>query len=180
MKGCEQLLRRFRFDVDWISSRNCFHPSNALSENFHGAVPTLFKVFLSFPFLRKYPQDLKDKINDEWVDLINLKELLPLDIIEEQVSDSFWVKIKESTDMNGSLLFENLVSLSLDVLCVPESIASCERVFSKMNLPKTSIRNKLAPYTLRALLLASYYIEDQGRVFAFEPTSQMTKKTFNL
>lgn len=66
---------------------------------------------------------------------------------------SFGGLFKDFRNLNGEQEFQDLGSFSLDVLALPFSNVSCERVFSKVNLIKTKLRNKLNTETVNGLLL---------------------------
>ena len=44
--------------------------------------------------------------------------------------------------------FQKLPSSVLNLLCIPHANAECETIFSKVNLAKTQIRNRLIVETL--------------------------------
>jgi hypothetical protein len=69
-------------------------------------------------------------------------------------------KIYKLTDMAGNFKFTELRNFVLDLMVMPHSNATCERVFSKANLIKTKIRKKLCTETIDGLILASEYAKD--------------------
>ena len=52
-------------------------------------------------------------------------------------------------------LFSILSQLLNVYLTIPLSTSSCERVFSKMNIIKTDLRNRMEPNTLQQLMMIS-------------------------
>lgn len=70
-------------------------------------------------------------------------------------------------------LFQELGNFALTVLSLPHSNAACERCFSKINLIKTKIRNRLLLPTLNGLLLASQCAKDGGSSSTFPVTEDM-------
>lgn len=78
-------------------------------------------------------------------------------------------------DGNDQYLFKNLGQFCLDLLCLPHSNATCERIFSKYNLIKTKIRNKLKTDTVNGLLLSSQCVKNANSCFEFKPTKEMFK-----
>ena len=79
-------------------------------------------------------------------------------------------------------MFENYVGIShhLNVLCISNSNASPERVWSKYVLEKTKIRNRLNFASIRGLLLTSQYIKDVGGILIFKPTPSMIQRMKEL
>lgn len=75
--------------------------------------------------------------------------------------------------MLESFKFKELSNFVLDILVTPHSNASCERVFSKINLIKTDIRNRLCSETINGLLLASQSANKE--CYSFEISEKMIK-----
>ncbi|KAL7287617.1 hypothetical protein TKK_0018263 [Trichogramma kaykai] len=77
---------------------------------------------------------LKQSINEEW-------QLLPTFNLQTNVDravDKFWTDVNYVVDDENRPLFANLSSFALlSMVIVPNSNASAERVWSKMNLIKT-------------------------------------------
>jgi len=86
--------------------------------------------------------------------------------------DSFWLTVRNGEDLLGERKFEELGQFVLDVLVFPHSSASCERVFSKINLVKTKNRTELTISTMNGLLLASQCVSSTG-CNKFQPTERM-------
>ncbi|KAL0829789.1 hypothetical protein ABMA28_003272 [Loxostege sticticalis] len=114
-------------------------PKNALSQRMRERTPSILPIASNFPRVIDL-QDLQtlQVLDDQW-------RMLPLaeideDLKEEKRPDVFWAKLTPSR-------------FALDCLVLPHANADCERVFSKVNLTKTRIRNKLATQSIDALLL---------------------------
>lgn len=60
----------------------------------------------------------------------------------------------------------------LKILSLPNSSVDCERVFSKVNLIKTKVRNRLQVESLNGLLLSSEHIK-RTTCIHFKPTKSM-------
>uniref|UniRef100_A0A1A7ZH35 HAT C-terminal dimerisation domain-containing protein n=1 Tax=Nothobranchius furzeri TaxID=105023 RepID=A0A1A7ZH35_NOTFU len=103
--------------------------------------PSLFPMLCTVPRLL----DIKDTdhiqlIDDQW------RQLVITDLSDSYKSmdvDAFWYNLSTMQDMSGKRLIADLATFALDVLIFPHSNASCERVFSKVNLIKTKPRNRL-------------------------------------
>lgn len=65
---------------------------------------------------------------------------------------SFWKTIGSLKSTMGSLKYENLSSLALNLLAIPTSNADSERVFSLVRRIKTEFRASLSPETVAALI----------------------------
>jgi hypothetical protein len=90
------------------------------------------------------------KIDDQWRNLKSFENLPETDEVDE-----FYFALSKITEFAGEPLFPDLSKFAMNVLSLPHSSASCERVFSKVNLIKTKSRNKLLTSTLNGILLSS-------------------------
>ena len=66
-----------------------------------------------------------------------------------------------------------MANFALCVLSLPHSNAECERVFSKINLYKIKLRNKLKTDTVNGALLSSECIKEQKSCINFKPSEDM-------
>ena len=69
--------------------------------------------------------------------------------------------------------FKNLATFALELLALPVSNADAERLFSKLNLVKTDVRNKLGIDTLKSLLMLSEEVKDQESCYTFIPSEAL-------
>lgn len=53
---------------------------------------------------------------------------------------------------DDKLLYSNVCNFIFNLLCLPHSSATVERIFSQVNLNKTKIRNRLQTKTLTGIL----------------------------
>lgn len=102
-----------------------------------------------------YNDETLQKVDDEW-------RMLTIAVLNEnirkiQYGEDFWVALLNMKS-EGENPFENVTSFILKVLSLPHSSVDCERVFSKINLIKTKVRNKLNTETMNSLLLASEHM----------------------
>ena len=65
---------------------------------------------------------------------------------------TFWLKVGDFKSAMGSLKYENLSMLALQLLAIPASNADSERVFSLVRRIKADFRSSLSPETLSALI----------------------------
>lgn len=85
--------------------------------------------------------------------------------------DEFWTFLY-NWECDGEFKFKNVASFVLKILSLPHSSVDCERVFSKVNLVKTKVRNRLQVESLNGLLLSSEHIKGTTCVH-FNPTKLM-------
>lgn len=83
----------------------------------------------------------------------------------------FWLDLYLYEE-NGKKLFTNLSEFVLNVLSLPQSNCVCERIFSKVNLIKTKLRNHLMTKTINGLINTSECVKITTCV-KFKPTKNM-------
>lgn len=69
-----------------------------------------------------------------------------------------------------------LPQFALNLLSLPHSSASCERIFSKSNLLKTRLRNKLTTETVKGNIAASESVKENGCCFNYAPTKAVLSR----
>lgn len=112
-----------------------------------------------------------DQINVEWSNLLQYD--IAVDIKNEENIGTFCFEMKKLTDKDGNDLFALLASCALTSLCVPNSNAKSERVWSDLTLQKQNDRSNLMFWTIRAILLSLHFIRDKCRIKKFIPTEEM-------
>ncbi|KRG03883.1 uncharacterized protein Dmoj_GI25902 [Drosophila mojavensis] len=65
---------------------------------------------------------------------------------------SLWSEVNKHMDSAGNKQFESLSLFAINLLSLPWSNAEVERVFSQVNLVKTTLRNRLHIDTLNSIL----------------------------
>lgn len=122
---------------------------------------------------RMFDPTVSQLIDNEW-------RLLPDYIFQNnEISGNdeiyvFWGKLLNYKDEMDILIFNNISRFVLNIITLPVSNATCERVFSKVNAIKTKSRNKLITKTVNGCLLASQcVIESGGGCINFMPTQKM-------
>lgn len=140
----------------------------------------LSSIFFEVPRITKlYNDETLQKVDDEWR-MLAVAELNE-NIRNIQYGEDFWVALL-NMESEGENPFKNVASFILKVLSLPHSSVDCERVFSKINLIKTKVRNKLNTETMNSLLLASEHMKQSTSCVTFEPTkamiSSMTKNIY--
>lgn len=141
-------------------------PQNALSKH---RLVSLNSFFDDVPRIVNRYQDIDlQKIDDEWRKLV-IVEIEPS--LKQNHVEDFWVYLY-NWEIEGEYKFKNVAKFVLQVISLPHSSAECERLFSKVNLIKTKIRNKLQTETLNGLLLSSQRVK-QTTCVKFQPTKTM-------
>lgn len=171
--ACDQLKSKiFETENDATIDRSAFHPKNVLSKEFHQKNPKclekIFEDFSSFITL----EDGKS-IEGEWNRIVANRNKLPEEITDEKDIETFWVKVSEYRDENNTLLCPNLTNFVFLTFLIPNSNASAERLWSKMNLEKTKLRNKLHFSTMRSILLAAQSVKNQGGSVAYTLSEEL-------
>ena len=117
---------------------------------------------------RLYNGRLQD-LDNEWRKLPNAK----LDIDPESCGAvHFYQQLALVKDYEG-YCFKNLATFALELLALPVSNADAERLYSKLNLVKTDVRNKLGIDTLKSLLMLSEEVKDQEACYTFIPSEAL-------
>lgn len=164
LKTCaSELLKRFDFKDPVIKTICILDPKNKLKPisitELAKAIPRVSKKYTL------------QELDDEWRNLFIVKSYSEIDSIAGLEIDQFWAELRILENLSGEKPFENIANFALDVLSYPHSNAEYERRFSKCNLIKTDIRNKLDCDTVEALLLSDQATKKS--CVTFEPTKQM-------
>uniref|UniRef100_A0ABD2X1F4 USP domain-containing protein n=1 Tax=Trichogramma kaykai TaxID=54128 RepID=A0ABD2X1F4_9HYME len=150
--ACTELKKKCNYFRDkQISERYILHPENALNKRFHECD----ECYLD-GLMEAFPQFAcnSEKIREQWGLL--MKKNFPSEVTEEKKVDIFWSKILNYSKENNNCFVE-LCDFALSVLLLPNSNASSERVWSKLNLEKTALRNRLHFETVQAILFSAQY-----------------------
>lgn len=73
--------------------------------------------------------------------------------------DKFWNKVAEKNSVTLSTL---ILSMKDEILLLPHLSASCERLFSSVNLNRTKFRNKIEDTTLSSLKRGKEFLSKSG------------------
>ena len=177
---CIQIKNRFNnMQNNFFDSLECMSPANALSPNFHQNNNNIIKsVIEQFRVLLDNENDLNSLI-DEW-NLIIFHDFEDNAINANVEINQFWFNLYFYPNEAGEFPFRNLANSFLPICIVPHSNAEPERVWSKLKLEKTPLRNKLSVDTINGLLLASDHIKQTGDCRNFEPTEIMLQLINNV
>lgn len=168
--ACVQIRARYDFSKKLYGLLDNLTPKKVLNGN--NRLPTLFEIMNLVPRIVSGNEiSLKQLIDDEWRNLVNHIPDLNAHINEE--IDIFWSKLGKIKDGNDELLFKNVSNFCVTILSIPHSNATCERIFSKVNLTKTKTRNKLITNTVNGILLSSQCIKEFQNCVKFSPNEKM-------
>jgi hypothetical protein len=163
--SCLEIKKRYNFKDPVLSKMHVLSKPNIKKTD------TLFSLMTSVPLICD-PKNVQEfqKIDDQWRNLKSFENLPETDEIDE-----FYFALSKITGFAGEPLFPDLSKFAMNVLSLPHSSASCERVFSKVNLIKTKSRNKLLTSTLNGILLSSQRMNLENGCVNFKPTNKMVQ-----
>ena len=150
--ACMQIKERFSLDSKLLQLCSTLSITNCMRDDALLSMPTLSDLVVEVP--RIYSGDIQ-KLDNEW--------------------RHFFIYLATVNNESGQPEFEVLPTFALNVLSLPTSNADAERIFSKMNLIKTKIRNRLSTSTQAALATVSETVKREGGCVQFEPTAKMIK-----
>lgn len=145
IEAANQIYQRFPFQgntAEILKQMDIINPLNVKSRKHNSIVPLAvhFKYILG--------EDLM-AIDVEWRLLRNESLMLTMDTTDVV---EFWQKIKTILNPDGTEKYRQVITLVELILCLPHSSATCERLFSAINLNKTKLRNKLSTESLTGIL----------------------------
>lgn len=154
---CTQIRSRFKFDDERLIFLANFQPKVALSGN----IPSIVNASKLFVNAVTNIQ----KLDSEWRLLADVQELkedgnLPF--------DEFWKKVSDLENELQEKMFPNLTKLVQYIMCLPHSSACAERIFSKLNLIKSKLRNRLHVETCNSIILSSQLL-DGKECYSWKP-----------
>ncbi|XP_018570645.1 uncharacterized protein LOC108910509 [Anoplophora glabripennis] len=162
---CLQIRERFK-NVDQYENFQLLDPNLLLSK------PTsLTPLFEQFPHLLN---DNVEEVASECRELCNLPDTIKNNLKILDFTE-FWFELysmKNSLDQN---IFANVCEFVFNVLSLPHSSASAERIFSQLSLIKTKLRNRLLPETCNSLLMAKGLL-GKTPCFEWKPSQSLLRK----
>lgn len=163
---CTQIKRRFPLNDNLWKLASYLTPTRALDSGTRLELPTLGDLVKEVP--RIYQGNI-DHLDDEW-------RLLPWHNFPENLNKydvvEFYRTVMEAEDLQGNKKFKILANFALHVLSLPTSNADAERLFSRINLMKTKVRNSLQSASITALISLAECLMAQGGCQQFQPTKQ--------
>ncbi|XP_058839742.1 uncharacterized protein LOC131695289 [Topomyia yanbarensis] len=98
---------------------------------------------------------------------------------ERRSSSAFWSKVLSVQRTNGEFSFPHLRKFIAELLILPHSSASVERLFSQYNLNKTKMRNRLSSDAMQGILATKDYVKTHMDVHGKLVLTGFVKKNFN-
>lgn len=166
---CTQLQKSFDLKSSFWRMASFLCLKTVLQSKTRDSMPSLYDFAKHVP--RIYSGDVQT-LDSEWRNLdatLNVRDLCP----EEYIITDFYVKLQGMTDNEGIHQFKTFATFALQVLALPTSNTAAERMFSKLNLIKTDIRNRLQMPALQALTVLSESVKQQGCCYKFRPSEAM-------
>ena len=175
-----QMKNRFNnLQNNYYDALEYLDPANALSAADHENNPDcIVNVVDQFRSLLGDEND-ENVIVDSWNSLIFIDDF-GAHLTDPNVEiDAFYFGLYDYTNAVGEHPLRQWITFVLNILTIPHSNVEPERVWSKVNLTKTPIRNKLYLSTVNALVQASYCIKNTDCT-NFQPSQLMLDCMRNL
>ncbi|KAL5238869.1 hypothetical protein ACI65C_006279 [Semiaphis heraclei] len=163
---CIEIKLRFDFNDQVLSSLYYISPKHIFSQQHSN---TRLNFIILFPRICNDTNKLQ-LIDDKWRKLNSYFDSEIINVHKNKNVDMFWLDLYLYEE-NGEKLFPNLAEFVLNVLSLPQLNCVCERLFSKVNLIKTKLRNKLMTKTINGLINTSECVKTTTCV-KFEPTKK--------
>lgn len=168
--ACMEMKKRFPLDSKMLEMCTLLTVANCVDKNVLKETPSLSDLAQELP--RIYQGDLQ-QLDDEWRNLPNLN--IPENVKTQNNPEVFFEWLSTLKSDKGTPIFKSLPVFALRILSLPTSNADAERIFSKVNLNKTKVRNKLSLHTQANIVLTSETASGSGGCVAFNPTHGMIK-----
>ncbi|XP_064093748.1 uncharacterized protein LOC135206265 isoform X1 [Macrobrachium nipponense] len=168
--ACIQIKERFQLDSKILKACSALSVENCTNNNLLEIMPTVSTLAAEVP--RIYSGDI-EQLDYEWRHLPNIE--FPENLKASSSLEELFIYISKLRDENQELEFKLLPTFIFSILSLPTSNADAERIFSKLNLIKTKIRNKLSTSTITAVTLVSETVKSKGGCVSFEPTGSMLR-----
>ncbi|KAK3914311.1 CYFIP-related Rac1 interactor B [Frankliniella fusca] len=171
---CRGIKQCYDFDDPLLKALPVLKASTSTSFTARSFSNSLLPFMDLVPRAKPADVDTVQRIDDQWRALPY--EDIPQDMLDEELLDVFWARIGKITHPEGTPKFKDLSDFVLDVLSLPHSNADVKRIFSKITLIRTKLRNKLVSHTVEGLCLASQCVKLNGKCCCeFEPSQEMYK-----
>lgn len=140
---------------------------------------SLISIFNDVPrIVSFYNAEELQNIDNQWRKLENFEFSDTVKALDD--TEDFWVSLYQ-LQIDFECPFKCVSEFVLRTLSLPHSSADCERVFSKVNLIKTKIRNKLGLESMNGLLETSCIdFEPSKKMIDSMNQSMYEKEDFNI
>lgn len=166
IEAIKQLLQRFPFEGEMalLKKMEFIDPGVVIDRK----VKTIADIIALFPNL--VPQEKVQLVDTEWRFLRNTE----IRANRNESAENFW-KIVSNMENGDGKMFPNLSEFVLNLMCLPHSSATVERLFSQINITKTKLRNKLSTKVIAGVLRTKNIIKNSN-CFDFNVSEKMTSK----
>lgn len=129
MELLDQIKVRFPFEREELKHMSILNPDNVFNKKHPSVIP------LAISFSNVISQNDYNAIDSEWRLLMNSE----LENVDSKTSyEDFWNSVRSIKNGLGQPMFPLLLKLADHIDILPHSSATVERVFSAVNLNKTS------------------------------------------
>ena len=168
--ACLELKKRLPFGSKLLEMCSRFSVGKCVNLNILSSTPSVLDLVTELP--RVY-QGNKQELDDEWRSLPNLD--VPENVKCQNNPEVYFKWLLDLKNEEGTPSFNLLPLFALNILALPTSNADAERIFSKVGLNKTKIRNKLSLPTQAALVIISEKSNEGGGCIGFNPSQDMIR-----
>ncbi|KAJ8910917.1 hypothetical protein NQ315_014251 [Exocentrus adspersus] len=162
---CLQIRERFK-NIDQYENFQLLDPNLLLSK------PTSLT-----PLFEKFPDLLKDNVEEvasECREICNLSDTIKTNLKTIDFTE-FWFELYSMKNSADQKVFRNVCEFVFNLLSLPHSSASAERIFSQISIIKTKLRNRLSPTTCNSLLMAKGLL-GKTPCFNWTPSQSLLQK----
>lgn len=165
IKAVVQIQERFDFSDPIYETMHCLDPKNA----YNLSPRSLSNVINALPQITKFID--KQNVDDEW-----RSHFMTEGLSIQMSCKEYWEMVFAQKNCAGVSCFPNLKILVSSLLSLPFSNAAVERLFSKLNLTKTSQRSSLKNETICGLLHLVYHLKSVNETSRTMNTSESLLK----
>ena len=170
IKLCQEIKKRFNMNDQLLRIISFLKPETLLDSNTRDTLPPLSDLVDLLPRMRK--ESIKQILDNEWR-LLDIAK--PPDWVTKEKCSivHFFQKLSLVNDNNDEPRFKNLATFALQILALPVSNVDAERIFSKLKLIKTDIRNKLETKSVEALTKISEAAKECVFCYEYKPSASI-------
>ncbi|KRG03830.1 uncharacterized protein Dmoj_GI25655, isoform B [Drosophila mojavensis] len=166
---CAQLKKRLPLQDNFLKMLSFLDPNDFNNQN----CQSLFKLYQRFPDFVNDPQIIDNEYRTMKTD-----DMVKMLLTKNLNCDTFWYELSQLKDINDCYKYSNISKFAQSMLILPVSNASCERIFSQINLIKTKNRNRFQNINVSHILHVKQSLRENG-CNNFKPNEQMLCKNFN-
>lgn len=163
IKLCEEMKKRFDISDPIWQMTSHFYPQSFIDPQTRVFMPSLYPLVNILP--RIYEGDIQT-LDNEWRSIDSIT--LPSDLNANTHDPiGFYDKLANFKHHN-EYLFKTVATFALNILALPVTNTDAERLFSKLHLIKSDIRNKLNLQSVKALCYVSQDVREQGGCYKYK------------